>query len=165
MMCTSGEHRTQMASGITWRLQINPLLTCRGSPWGAYCLLGWSNNRSRLRGRFPEQVPIILRSDPNCLLVAVCTTAHCEFYMDATKSHKFDRYKLENFIFLLDSKIKTIVPSPLWEQSDRLTHLRQAGKYGESFSYLLDLSLQRSWGWKHRFQLLLQNTGLTVDKT
>lgn len=81
------------------------------------------------------------------------------------KSHKSDQYKLENFIFLLDSKIKTSFPSPLWEQSDRLTHLSQAEKCGESFSYLLDLGLQRSWGWKHRFQLLLQNTALTVDKT
>lgn len=62
------------------------------------------------------------------------------------------------------TKIKSSFPSLPWEQSDRLTHLSQAGKCGKSFSYLLDLGFQRSWGCKHCFQLLLQNTALTVDK-
>lgn len=57
-----------MASGITWRLQMNPLFTCRHFPWGAYCLLRNAFLNSSCCLTNPEQVPLILRSDPYGLL-------------------------------------------------------------------------------------------------
>lgn len=79
VMRPSGKHRAQMASGITRRLQMNPLCTCRPPPPRRLLSTGLVKQTELFKKA--EQVPIILRSDPYGLLLAVCTTAHWEFYI------------------------------------------------------------------------------------